>query len=246
MKSLKNIIDEFSENPYSALDEFKNLVLDLEYEKKGILFSEIFFLWLLAKNQNPRKILESGRARGQSTLVLSHCFPDSTITSVEHDKNSPDVHISHKRLKDRKNVKELFGDSTKILPAMCEEGDVVLIDGPKGFRGIRLMLKLFSGKKKPAMVFLHDTNVDSLERVFLVKHMPEVLYSDDEKFALHAKNLDHSALDELPEAHKWNNATPPKKGYGFSLACIPYVNRNYRALYIKAIIEGIKIRIFKL
>lgn len=230
----------------AARAEFAALIADIPYERKGILFSEMFFFWLCARRAKPRRILESGRARGQSTLILSHCFPDTEILSVEYDRNSPDVAVAAERLKGRDNVTQLFGDATRLLPDMAQQGDVALIDGPKGYRGLRLALQLLADGKTP-LVFIHDTAAGSQERRYLTRRMPEAIYSDLPTFAEIAHTLDQGAWDELPEANRWTAAGAPVAGYGFSLACLPQQSgRCYRWLLLRAVLDGLGHRLLKI
>jgi len=225
--------------------EFADLIAGIPYERKGILFSEMFFFWLCASAVKPQRILESGRARGQSTLILSHCFPDTEIISVEYDRNSPDVSVAAKRLEGRGNVRQLFGDATRLLPGMAQPGDVALIDGPKGYRGLRLALSLLDQGNMP-LVFVHDTASGSQERYYLARQMPEVVYSDLPVFARVAHQLDQGAWDELPEQHRWAGNDAPAAGYGFSLACLPRIpGRSYSLLKLQAILDGTWHRLFK-
>ncbi len=55
-----------------------------ETERKGICVSEMFFFYAVVKPMAPRQIIESGRARGESTLALARCFPGVPITSIEY------------------------------------------------------------------------------------------------------------------------------------------------------------------
>lgn len=217
---------------------FAARIADIPYERKGILFSEMFFLWLCARELKPRRVLESGRARGQSTLILSHCFPEAEIVSIEYDRNSPDVAVAAARLAGRDNVRQMFGDATRLLPEMLAPGDIVLIDGPKGYRGLRLALRLLASDKTPA-VFLHDAGLGSIERGFLAKRLPETFYSDAAEFAAVAHELDGGTWDELPAANRWTEAGPPAAGYGVGLACLPWNDgRSYRASLACAVLDG--------
>lgn len=223
---------------------FESRIVGIPYERKGILFSEMFFLWILARTVSPRRILESGRARGQSTLILSLCFPEVEIVSVEYDRDSPDVAVAAQRLQGRDNVRQLFGDATKMLPAMAQPGDLALIDGPKGYRGLRLALRLL-GARLP-MVFVHDACSGSQERRFLSRRMPEALYSDRAEFAASAHTLDRGVWDDLPQERRWTPAGAPEAGYGFALACLPRIGgRGYRLLRWHAVVDGLRHRLLK-
>ena len=225
------------------LAEFQALIAGVPYERKGILFSEMFFLWLCARTIDPRRILESGRARGQSTLILSLCFPEAEILSVEYDRDSPDVAVAAERLQGRANVRLLFGDATRLLPQMARPGDAALIDGPKGHRGLRLALRLLADGNTP-LVFMHDTEAGSQERRFLSRHLPEAVYSDLPAFTDVAHHLDLGTWEELPMAKRWTPAGPPAAGYGYSLACLPHLEgQSYRGLLLRAVLTGIRHRL---
>lgn len=218
---------------------FRELVAGVPYERKGILYSEMFFLYLCARRAAPRRILESGRARGQSTLLLSLLFPDIPVVSLEHDPASPDVEAARERLRGRKNVDMRFGDATRLLPAEVRHGDIVLIDGPKGFRGLRLLLKVLA-TGRASMVFLHDACRNSIERAFLEARVPGVLYSDAPEFSRNAYVLDEGCRSAIPVDRRFEGERPPHPGYGFVLACLAHDPvLSYRRLYLNAVIDGL-------
>lgn len=226
------------------LDAFRTCIEGVPYERKGILYSEMLFFTVCARASKPRRILESGRARGQSTLILARCFPEIEIISIEYDQNSPDVSIAAQRLKSCTNVQQLFGDATTLLPNMSAQGDVALIDGPKGYRGLRLALRLLATGKIP-MVFVHDTGRDSPERNFLEKHFPETIYSDNPVIVTATHELDVMAENDIPPENRFQDASPPA-GYGFSLACIPYrAERSYKLALLAAVWEGFVHRLLR-
>jgi hypothetical protein len=189
----------------------------MPYEKKGILFSEMFFLYISSLSVQPLRVIESGRARGQSTLILSKLFMNAEIISIEHDASSPDTLIAKKRLSKARNVKMLFGDSSLLLPQILSKGtnDIVLIDGPKGYKAIRLALRILSFKNVK-QVYIHDTHILTHERAFLDKHLTDIIYSDDPKLAKENHGLDQNKKIALDDESKFK----PGKQYGFSLACI--------------------------
>lgn len=171
------------------LPQLQRIAQETSYEQKGILFSEMLFLGACLDGKKPARIIESGRARGQSTHVLALMFPDTEIASIEYDDKSPDCPIAAQRLAPFKNVKLLFGDSTKLIPDMLREGDVVLIDGPKHFRAIRLALELMS-TGKPEAVFIHDVDRSVPERHYLDQSVPGLVYSDEPEFVKEFSSLD--------------------------------------------------------
>ena len=226
--------------------EFSELLQNIPYERKGILYSEMFFLWLCTFSHPPKRILESGRARGQSTLLLAHMFPEAEIISIEHDKKSADVPVAQERLKNFSNVKLLFGDSQVLLPPLASEVDntLVLIDGPKGFRGLRLAFKLLANKNVN-QVFFHDSTKGTKEREFLERYLPKTLYSDDPKIASYTYELDAIGGGEIPENLKFKS----NEYYGFSLACMSKdsdyaVNKLIALAYWQQLVNRVKENLF--
>lgn len=226
----------------AELDSYRLRVADIPYEAKGILYSEMFFFDLCARAAGARRILESGRARGQSTLLLSACFPDRPIISLEHDPHSPDVAIAAARLAGRTNIELRFGDATRILPRITRPGDVVIIDGPKGYRGLRLALRLLA-QGNASLVFLHDVGRRSPERRLVEAHLPDTLYSDDPRFARLAHVLDAPACDTIPAELRWGEEGAPG-GYGYTLACLQRSpNAGYRMAWLASVMDGVLRRV---
>src|SRR6266545_5038260 len=225
-----------------ALSAFESRVAGIPYERKGILYSEMFFLYLCAQAAKPTRIFESGRARGQSTLLLSAIFPDLDVVSIESDADSPDVQVAQERLRGRDNVSMRFGDATRILPIEVRKGDVVLIDGLKGFRGLRLALRLLA-TGRVTQVFIHDCGLGTEERAFLDAHLHGLVYSDTIEFALIARALDAGCSTDIPPDRRFDGERPPR-AYGYGLACIPFDPAvSYRTLFARAVIAGIRSRI---
>ncbi|MGB5080847.1 MAG: hypothetical protein WBO23_08900 [Burkholderiales bacterium] len=224
-----------------GLSAFQARISGIPYERKGILYSEMFFLYLCAQAVKPGRIFESGRARGQSTLLLATIFSDLQIVSIESDPDSPDVLVAQERLSGRDNVSLRFGDATRILPAEVRHGDVVLIDGPKGFRGLRLAFRLLA-TGRVTQIFVHDCGVESEERAFLDAHLRGALYSDSIEFARIARVLDAACWADIPPDRRFDGERPPRS-YGFGLACIPFDPAvSYRTLFARAVVAGIRTR----
>lgn len=187
----------------------------LGHEKKGIRRSEMFFLFAAVAEFQPRRILESGRARGQSALVLARCFPAASIISIENDERSPDAHIGVERLEHLPNVECRFGDSRVLLPPLLAPEDIVLIDGPKDFRALKLALRLLA-TGKPRAVFVHDLWLGSRVRQFVARHLPDAFLSDDARFVRRYSYLDSSKQPSLPPGDSAGHVR-----YGATLACFP-------------------------
>lgn len=224
--------------------DFATLIAGVPYEKKGILYSEMFFLFLCANRAAPGRILESGRARGQSTELLARMFPLSPIISVEFDEKSPDAPVAARRLASFSNVDLRFGDATRLLPQLVQDGDIVLIDGPKGFRGVRLALAMLA-TGRPSLVFIHDSGIGTAERAFLDEYVPGCLFSDNRVFATVTHHLDAAIADTIPHDNRFREGQTAH-GYGYGMACLPRDDGvRYRTLLFRAVIAGLKHRIFE-
>src|SRR3982750_859370 len=98
--------------------EYKQIIGSIPPEAGhgGIWESEMFLFYAAVKPFAPNQILESGRARGKSTLILARCFPETQINSVKtggEEKNAP---AAEAKLTTESNVDLLYGDSREILP----------------------------------------------------------------------------------------------------------------------------------
>jgi hypothetical protein len=174
-------ITETLRSASEVLPRFQEIVRELKYERRGVCNTEMFFVYATAAPLKPKQILESGRARGQSTFVLGRCFSETRVISVELDSNSPDSPFAEARLKELPNVTCLYGDSRKLLPEHLNDQDVVVIDGPKGFRALRLAFNLLR-TGRPQAVFLHDFAQGKAERRFLERNLPDAFFSDHPDF----------------------------------------------------------------
>jgi hypothetical protein len=194
----------------------------------------MFFLYAAVADLAPSRIVESGRARAQSTLELSLLFPDAAIISIESDPNSPDVAVAAERLGERRNVDCRFGDARRALPELVQPGDVVLIDGPKDFRALKLALQLLNANK-PAAVFVHDLWPRSPARSFVDRRIRSALLSDEPEWVRRYAYLDgkdQGALAILPNE---------RRAYGATFGCFFAGAENYaRCLWECRLAQGIE------
>ncbi len=184
----------------------------------------MFFLYSAVAGLNPKRILESGRARAQSTLVLALCFPDAHIISIEREEDTPDARFAEERLRGFGNVELRYGDSMEVLPQLLEQDDVVLIDGPKSFKALLLGIELLE-TRKPLAVFAHDFSVRELHRKFARRWIPLAFFSDHPDWVRR-----YSFLDLGPGATPTNTlpATYATDGFGATFVCLP---RGFRFSY---------------
>ena len=194
----------------ALLPEYQKIVADIPPEAGfgGIWESEMFLFYAAIKTFEPKQILESGRARGKSTLILARCFPESRIVSVEYERESENALAAEAKLRNEPNVDLLYGDSREILPQKLQTGDAVLIDGPKDFRALKLAVDLLR-TEKPCAVFIHDFPPNSPQRRFVERNFPSAFFGDDPLFQ-GFQSLDNER-DPRPN---------PQRRYG-TLVCLP-------------------------
>src|SRR5437588_3344466 len=172
-----------AESADALLPEYQQIISSIPPEAGhgGIWESEMLLFYSAVKPFAPQQILESGRARGKSTLILARCFPESRIVSIEYERQSENVPAAEAKLKSESNVDLLYGDSREILPARLQNGDAILIDGPKDFRALRLAVDLLR-TGKPCAVFVHDFPPNSPQRKFVERNFPNAFFGDDPLF----------------------------------------------------------------
>ena len=195
------------------LPQFESVIAQIPPEAGfgGIWESEMFLFYAAVKPLAPGQILESGRARGKSTLMLARCFPEARIVSIELDRGTENALAAEAKLKSFSNVELLYGDSRALMLEHLRPGDAVLIDGPKDFRALKLALQLLQ-TNKPSVVFVHDFPPGSAVRDFVEKNWPGVFFGDDPAFAR------FQALDQARDPRPKDDHH--RRGYGV-FACFP-------------------------
>jgi Methyltransferase domain len=215
-----------SERADRLLPEYREIISKISPEAGfgGIWESEMFLFYAALKPFSPKQILESGRARGKSTLILARCFPDARIISVEYDRQSENAAAAEVKLKANSNVELLYGDSREILPGRLQMGDAVLIDGPKDFRALRLAIDLLR-TEKPCAVFIHDFPANSPQRKFVERNWPDAFFGDDPLFQ-RFQSLDDER-DPRPN---------PQRRYGIFVCLPPPLPASYWELRLRLLL----------
>lgn len=224
------------------VNDFEARVADVPYEAKGVLPSEMLFLWAAIDDTPPTRIVESGRARAQSTVLLARCFPDTEILSIDRDATSSDARAGRARIRDLPNVTPLDGDARDLLPRVVRPGDVAVIDGPKSFRALLLALGLLV-EQRPARVFIHDCCGGWPERELLERLVPATLFSDAPRFVERFAYLDRDAWAALIERElgDWRPYTyvgVPQASYGPTYACLSHDPDTPYATLAQAVLEA--------
>src|SRR6266446_4104825 len=217
-----------AERAEDLLPEYREIIRSIPPEAGfgGIWESEMFLFYATVKSLAPKQILESGRARGKSTLILARCFPEARIVSVEYERESENAPAAEAKLKNESNVDLLYGDSREILPQRLQNGDAILIDGPKDFRALKLAVDLLR-TGKPSTVFVHDFPPNSPQRKFIERNFPSAFFGDDPLFK-RFQSLD-SERDPRPN---------PQRRYGIFVCLPPRLPTPYFLLRLQLMLRG--------
>src|SRR5260370_5515013 len=212
----------------ALLPEYREIIGSIPAEAGfgGIWETEMFLFYAAAKPYAPKQILESGRARGKSTLILSLSFPESRIVRVEYDRQSENAAAAEAKLKPCSNVELLYGDSRQVLPERLQTSNAVLIDGPKDFRALKLALDLLR-TGKPCAVFVHDFPPNSPQRKFVDRNWPNAFFGDDPLFR-RFQSLDNER-DPRPN---------PQRRYGIFVCLPPPLPMPYWKLRFRLLTHG--------
>ena len=182
------------------LKSFQETIKDEAYQARGILNSEALLIVSLASYYKVKLIIESGRARGNSTNLIAKFFdekPDVKVISIDYEQNE-DTKYSEELLKKYNNVETIYGDSHEELPKLVSEDCVVFIDGPKDESAIELTSKLLETKKVKA-VLVHDLYRSKFIRDVCERIFTNSFFTDDIDFVNEFKDLDDDCWEQLAQ-----------------------------------------------
>jgi len=127
-------INELKKYWDNNIDKFLSIVESVEYQPKGIWYTEAFLFCSICDLLKVDAIIESGVAYGCSTDIFASYF-DFDIISVDIDQYGT-FENTKARLQRHKNLSMVKGNSLEIIPEILKDGDGVnvgvFIDGPKG------------------------------------------------------------------------------------------------------------------
>ena len=207
-----------------SLDRFR-------HEIKGVLSSEMLLFCALSRHLGVGTVIESGRARGNSTQMLAEYFAGpggASVFSIEYFKYTEDSLIALRRLAGRHpNLRLLFGDAFVLLPRLCARAGpcTVLIDGPKGKYALQLASRLLRNGDVRA-VFIHDSHQDTEIRPAIEQLYPHTYSSDDPGFVKAFSSLDgpcwavYRNWDGYRDWGPWVRGTRRMRSYGPTLTAI--------------------------
>jgi hypothetical protein len=215
------------------LASYKRLIERTDtFEVKGIFHSEMLLFCSVVSALGATHLIESGRARGQSTEIIARFVSDNNdlqFDSIEFDRNSPDVDVAAARLSSLTRwVNLYFGDAYILLPKLlCGKKSVVLIDGPKGPWALGLALKAFE-HEEVAGVFIHDVHRDAVDvRPIIEKHFQGCFFTDDDRYLKDFQTLDDDCWEALVRCPGYEGWAPYRRGrkimksYSATLGFIP-------------------------
>lgn len=167
------------------------------YTIKGIFHSEMLMFITLIGELKPKQVIESGRANGQSTEIITRYYPNLEFHSIESSRN--DAELAESRLKGL-NVDLIYGDSFQMMPSLIQgKKTLILIDGPKG-SGMWKLFQLMYSMPDVIGVAMHDSYDGTTQRMNLEKqYKGKYLISDNEDFVEAFKHID----DECWRVNPW-------------------------------------------
>lgn len=156
------------------------------YERRGINHSEMALIIETCLDLGIKTIIESGRARAQSTCMLAKYLPHVEIHSIEL-RNDADAQFGRARAAVWPNVRLHEGDANTLLPHLVRQvrpsAAAVLCDGPKGHAAIALVKQCFE-HDHVKVGFIHDMRkldhgAPSPFRAAAVETFPNHRFSDE-------------------------------------------------------------------
>lgn len=212
-------------------DSFARGLQRFRHEIKGILSSEMLLFCALSRHLGVGTVIESGRARGNSTQMLADYFAGrggARVLSVEYFRYTEDSLIAVRRLAGRyPNLRLLFGDAFVLLPRWCARAGpcTVLIDGPKGKFALQLAARLLRNGDVRA-VFIHDSHQDAEVRPAIDRIFPRSFSSDHPGFVDAFRSLDgpcwevYRNWDGYRDWGPWVRGDRRMRSYGPTLTAI--------------------------
>lgn len=201
------------------------------YEERGILHSEMLAVCGVARMLEADIVVESGRCRGQSTLVLAKYFAGSAtkIVSIENvrDENAT---FAEERLAAHKHVELLYGDAARLVPEVLARYPgkrvVLLLDGPKGKQAIDIAREAFARFPSLHAAFIHDMRIDTPQRAAVLEEPMRAFFTDDDEYLQEFGVLDQACLPKAGAEITMHTWRPFMKGedkipaYGPTLAVL--------------------------
>lgn len=114
-----------------------------KYEARGIFHSEMALMLGVCRELKIDVIVESGRARGQSTYLLAKYLPDVEIFSVDRQRDGDTLFAEDRLMPYTHRVALHYGDGRAAVPDLVRINSgrriAVLLDGPKGMDALDVL-----------------------------------------------------------------------------------------------------------
>lgn len=234
------------------------LTIASPFRIRGILHSEMLMCVSLIRSLRITRVIETGRAGGQSTEILARWLrgnaPLIHFDSIELDDKSADALPTVNRINDIGFPVNLhFGDANVLLPELldsCIDSTLVLIDGPKGIDAVTLAFQALM-RDNVKVVCIHDIHKnDKRLRAFVQRNWSDLFASDHPDFVRNFSYLDDPCWKEHQQHNLFKGWGPYKRGrhkmlsYGPTLLCfLNSLPRDIRAMALaKALDERRKVR----
>jgi hypothetical protein len=234
----KNILYESVYKKSWEQEDLVKEVSEIKYLPRGIYNSEMLLMISVLKFLNVETVLESGRARGHSTQLISKLLQNDdlhkSLISLDFKKDS-DSEYAETNLAQYPKTKLIYGDANFILKKIVRKNFsqsdryAVLLDGPKSFNALYLTAKLIRSKIPPVVLFIHDMKKIekdgkfSLQRYMCSVIFDRVFFSDEFQIKPMVRMCDESIF-LLSDTTWLNNVNSPnfifRESYGPTLAVI--------------------------
>jgi len=166
------------------------------YEHRGIIHSEMALVLYALRRLRIGRVIESGRARAQSTWILATYLPEIEVHSVEM-RDDEDARFGRDRVKGLSNVTLYEGDGRELVPMLAwldERPTAVLLDGPKGAAAVSVLEQCFK-RQHVKIGFIHDMRKldhggPSPHRAAAIERLPRHIFSDEPALIAQFSGLD--------------------------------------------------------
>lgn len=157
------MVDALNGNSFEDLaplflnNQFNHGVISMTFEEAGLLFRVV-------RTAQPRRILEVGRFKGGSTVLLAAAAPQATIWSIDNNEKESRLgglpHDDELRAflqrSTIENVELLVGDS-RTIAFDVEDLDMVFLDGDHTYEGVSADIDRFGSRLRVGCdLLLHD------------------------------------------------------------------------------------------
>lgn len=203
------------------------------YESHGIFNSEMAAVIATAQAMSINTFVESGRARGHSTLLLAkHLGSSVEIHSFDRARDG-DAAYAEAKLAGYRNLHLHYGDSRLLIPKLVGgfQGRriALLIDGPKDRKAFNLLSDCLIRSDAIVVAFVHDLarrldGTPTEGRRYAERWFESPFFTDDSGFVEQFGSLDEPVFRATESgAGHWQpyfNGTSRQASYGPTLGII--------------------------